>query len=123
MATRNEGVAALVDKLEGHRAWLFGTEAGAARREERLREAMHVQLRDALTDAAVAALGPALEAAVHAVAQRKVDPLHGVGAARRGLPQRRWRHHARRRRRARRRDLSRLRTRPGGRLRSGARCY
>ncbi|WP_437330603.1 methylmalonyl Co-A mutase-associated GTPase MeaB [Sorangium sp. So ce381] len=74
VATRNEGVATLVDKLEGHRAWLFGTEAGAARREERLREAMHVQLRDALTDAAVAALGPALEAAVHAVAQRKVDP-------------------------------------------------
>ncbi|WP_437594175.1 methylmalonyl Co-A mutase-associated GTPase MeaB [Sorangium sp. So ce1000] len=74
VATRNEGVAALVDKLEGHRAWLFGTEAGAARREARLREAMHVQLRDALTDAAVAALGPALEAAVRAVAQREVDP-------------------------------------------------
>ncbi|XXX82265.1 methylmalonyl Co-A mutase-associated GTPase MeaB [Sorangium sp. So ce134] len=74
VATRNEGVAALVDRLEGHRAWLFGTEAGAARREERLREAMHVQLRDALTDAAVAALGPALDAAVRAVARREVDP-------------------------------------------------
>ncbi|WP_437603725.1 methylmalonyl Co-A mutase-associated GTPase MeaB [Sorangium sp. So ce590] len=74
VATRNEGVAALVDRLEGHRAWLFGTEAGAARREERLREAMHVQLRDALTDAAVAVLGPALDAAVHAVARREVDP-------------------------------------------------
>ncbi|XYI03451.1 methylmalonyl Co-A mutase-associated GTPase MeaB [Sorangium sp. So ce1128] len=74
VATRNEGVAALVDMLEGHRAWLFGTEAGAARREERLREAMHVQLRDALTDAAVASLGPALEAAVRAVARREVDP-------------------------------------------------
>ena len=74
VATRNEGVAALVDKLEGHRAWLFGTEAGAARRDARLREAMHVQLRDALTDAAVVALGPALDAAVHAVARREVDP-------------------------------------------------
>ncbi|WP_437971888.1 methylmalonyl Co-A mutase-associated GTPase MeaB [Sorangium sp. So ce260] len=74
VATRNEGVAALVDRLEAHRAWLFGTEAGAARREERLREAMHVQLRDALTDAALAALGPALDAAVHAVARREVDP-------------------------------------------------
>ncbi|WP_437961072.1 methylmalonyl Co-A mutase-associated GTPase MeaB [Sorangium sp. So ce119] len=74
VATRNEGVASLVGKLEGHRAWLFGTEAGAARREERLREAMHVQLRDALTDAAVVVLGPALEAAVHAVARREIDP-------------------------------------------------
>ncbi|KYF74037.1 methylmalonyl Co-A mutase-associated GTPase MeaB [Sorangium cellulosum] len=74
VATRNEGVASLVEQLEGHRAWLFGTEAGAARREERLREAMHVQLRDALTDAAVVVLGPALEAAVHAVARREIDP-------------------------------------------------
>ncbi|WP_437339214.1 methylmalonyl Co-A mutase-associated GTPase MeaB [Sorangium sp. So ce394] len=74
VATRNEGVAALVDRLEAHRAWLFGTAAGAARREERLREAMHVQLRDALTDAAVAALGSALDAAVRAVARREVDP-------------------------------------------------
>ncbi|AUX23146.1 GTPase [Sorangium cellulosum] len=74
VATRNEGVAALVARLEAHRAWLFGTEAGAARREERLREAMHVQLRDALTDAAVAALGPALDAAVRAVARREIDP-------------------------------------------------
>ncbi|WP_437683275.1 methylmalonyl Co-A mutase-associated GTPase MeaB [Sorangium sp. So ce131] len=74
VATRNEGVAALVEQLERHRAWLLGTEEGAARQEERLREAMHVQLRDALTDAAVAALGPALDAAVHAVSRREVDP-------------------------------------------------
>jgi LAO/AO transport system kinase len=74
VATRSEGIPTLVEKLEQHRAWLLGTGAGAARLEQRLREAMHVQLRDALTDAAVAALGPALEAAVHAVARREVDP-------------------------------------------------
>lgn len=74
VATRNEGVAALVAALERHRAWLVGTEAGAARQEERLREAMHVQLRDTLTDAALTALGPALEEAVRAVARREVDP-------------------------------------------------
>jgi LAO/AO transport system kinase len=80
VSTRNEGVDALLKKLEQHHAWLFETEPGAARREQRLRDAMHVQLRDALTDAAVAALGPALEAAVHAVARRESDPYTASAA-------------------------------------------
>jgi LAO/AO transport system kinase len=73
-ATRNEGVAALIAKLREHHAWLLGTEAGAARRQERLQAAMHVQLRDALVEAAVMALGPAIEAAARAVARREIDP-------------------------------------------------
>src|SRR5262245_61462104 len=55
VAPRGTGVAELVDKLALHRTWL-GTEAGAARREERSREALRGQLRDALTDSALAEL-------------------------------------------------------------------
>ncbi|HSO00652.1 MAG TPA: methylmalonyl Co-A mutase-associated GTPase MeaB [Candidatus Nanopelagicales bacterium] len=74
VATRNEGVTDLVSKLEEHRAWLSGTEAGGARREARLREMMRVQLRDALTEAALATLGGAIDEAAHAVARREIDP-------------------------------------------------
>ena len=74
VASRAEGVAKLVEKLEAHRAWLEGTESGAARREQRLREAMRMHLREALIDMAEAALGPAIDAAVHAVALRQQDP-------------------------------------------------
>jgi LAO/AO transport system kinase len=74
VATRDEGVAALVERLERHRGWLLGTEPGAARRQERLREAMRVQLRDALTEAALLALGGALDEATDAVARREIDP-------------------------------------------------
>jgi LAO/AO transport system kinase len=74
VSTRNQGVAELVAALERHRAWTFETEAGRARREARLREAMLVQLRDALVDAALSALGPALEDAMRSVARREVDP-------------------------------------------------
>lgn len=73
-ATRNQGVAELVAQLERHRAWIFDTEPGRARRTARLREAMLVQLRDALVDAALGSLGPALEDAVGAVARHETDP-------------------------------------------------
>lgn len=74
VSTRDEGVAALVTQLEAHHAWLTGTEAGAARRFERLREAMRTQLREALLDAAMAELGGALDEAAQAVAHRQTDP-------------------------------------------------
>lgn len=74
VSTRGQGIDELVAKLEEHRAWLEGTAAGAARREARLRIAMHTLLRDALTDAAVSALGEALERAVRDVAERRSDP-------------------------------------------------
>ena len=64
----------LLQKLEKHRAWLLGTAEGGERRRARLREAMHVELRDALTEAALHALGSELEEAVAAVAVRHVDP-------------------------------------------------
>jgi LAO/AO transport system kinase len=74
VATRDEGVAELVTKLEEHRAWLVGTESGKTRRFERLREAMRTQLREALIDAALSELGPDLFAAAQAVARREADP-------------------------------------------------
>lgn len=74
VATRGEGMKDLIQKLEQHRAWLFSSQAGAERREARLRDAMQTQLRDALTDAALTALGPRIDEAVHAVARRERDP-------------------------------------------------
>ncbi|MDI1444783.1 methylmalonyl Co-A mutase-associated GTPase MeaB [Polyangium sp. 6x1] len=74
VSTRDEGVATLVTQLEAHHAWLTGTEAGAARRFERLREAMRTQLREALLDAAMVELGSALDEAALAVAERQTDP-------------------------------------------------
>lgn len=74
VATRSEGVTALVERLERHRDWLLGTAPGAARRQERLREAMRVQLRDALSEAALHMLGATLDEVTDAVARRETDP-------------------------------------------------
>ncbi|MEZ4301355.1 MAG: methylmalonyl Co-A mutase-associated GTPase MeaB [Polyangiaceae bacterium] len=74
VASRNEGIPGLVTKLEAHHTWLTTTEIGADRRESRLREAMRMQLRDALLEVAETSLGPALDEAVHAVARKEQDP-------------------------------------------------
>jgi LAO/AO transport system kinase len=74
VSTKGQGIQELLAKLEQHRAWLTGTPEGGERRKQRLREAMHVELREALTEAAVSALGPAIEASVTEVATYKVDP-------------------------------------------------
>lgn len=74
VSTRGQGIAELAVMLEAHRAWLEGTEAGAARRRERLREAMDAHLRDALTQAALGSLEGEIERAVDAVARRVIDP-------------------------------------------------
>ncbi len=74
VATRNEGIADLLAKLETHRTWLMETEAGKARRYERLCEAMKTELRGALFDAAVADLGARIDEVALAVAKRETDP-------------------------------------------------
>jgi LAO/AO transport system kinase len=74
VSTRSQGVDDLLAMLEKHRAWLTTTEAGAARREQRLAEAMRTLLRDALVDEALRALGTHLDAAVAAVGRREIDP-------------------------------------------------
>lgn len=74
VATRNEGVDGLVELLGKHRAWLFGTPEGAARREARLRDSMRNVLREALIDEATSVLGEAMDEASLAVARRERDP-------------------------------------------------
>jgi len=74
VATRGEGVAALVEGLERHKAWLEGSEAGRARRRARLAEEVRDGLREALVEAAELALGPRIQEAVRRVDAREVDP-------------------------------------------------
>jgi LAO/AO transport system kinase len=74
VATRNEGIAPLLEMLEKHRAWLTGTQEGAVRRRARLGEALRTRLRDALIEAAIGGLGGAIEDAIEAVQRREVDP-------------------------------------------------
>jgi LAO/AO transport system kinase len=74
VATRGEGIDGLVTKLEEHRTWLLSTEEGAARRAARLAESLRAQLREALLDAALHALGPDIDAAMREVEARAVDP-------------------------------------------------
>jgi LAO/AO transport system kinase len=74
VSTRGEGIAALVEGLDHHRAWLEGSEAGRARRRARLAEEVRDGLREALVEAAVQELGPRIEEAVRKVDAREVDP-------------------------------------------------
>jgi LAO/AO transport system kinase len=74
VATRNEGVVDLLAKLGAHRKWLLETEAGKARRYERLCDAMRTELRGALFDAAVSDLGDQIEQVALSVARRETDP-------------------------------------------------
>jgi LAO/AO transport system kinase len=74
VSTRGQGIAELAVMLEAHRAWLMETPPGEARRRERLREAMDAHLRDALSQAALAALAGEIERAVDAVDRREIDP-------------------------------------------------
>jgi LAO/AO transport system kinase len=74
VATRGDGIADAVAALDRHRAWLEGTEAGMARRRERLAQQVRDGLREALIDAAVHDLSERLDEAVRAVDARTVDP-------------------------------------------------
>jgi LAO/AO transport system kinase len=90
VATTNQGIASLVAKLGEHRTWLTQTALGQARRLARQGEAMRTQLRDALTDAALAELGDDLDGIIQAVARRELDPYTAaeelVARFRRGAP-------------------------------------
>lgn len=74
VATQGKGVAELVTQLREHREWLDGTPAGGRRKLQRLREAMRNQLRNSLIDVASERMADALDAAVHAVAEKQLDP-------------------------------------------------
>ncbi|CAN5174996.1 methylmalonyl Co-A mutase-associated GTPase MeaB [soil metagenome] len=74
VATRGEGMAELFAALAKHRNWLESTEMGRARRHQRLSEEVRDGLREALIEAAVHDLGPAIQLAVDAVEARRLDP-------------------------------------------------
>ena len=74
VALRAQGVAELVTSLAAHKRWLDGSEAGRARRRERLAEEVRDALREALLDAALQTLGGRMDEAVRAVEERTVDP-------------------------------------------------
>jgi LAO/AO transport system kinase len=74
VALRGEGIDELASALEKHHAWVTGTEAGRARRHERLAEELRETLREALIDAAMDKLGGAIDEAIHAVETKTLDP-------------------------------------------------
>jgi LAO/AO transport system kinase len=74
VATRGDGMDALVEALDEHRAWVNGTEAGESRRRARLAEEVRDALREALIDAATHDLRERIEAAIREVSARLVDP-------------------------------------------------
>ncbi len=74
VALRGEGIDELATALERHHAWVTGTEAGRARRHERLAEELRETLREALIDAAMDKLGGAIDEALHAVETKALDP-------------------------------------------------
>ncbi len=78
VATRGDGVDALVSALDRHRAWLEGTDAGKARRRERLAEEVRDALREALIEAATHELGSSLDEAARAVEERTTDPYTAI---------------------------------------------
>ena len=74
VATRGEGIAALVEALDRHKTWLDGTLAGRARRHLRLAEELRESLRETLIEAATHALGSEIERAVSDVEAKTIDP-------------------------------------------------
>ncbi|MBS2015136.1 MAG: methylmalonyl Co-A mutase-associated GTPase MeaB [Deltaproteobacteria bacterium] len=74
VATRNEGIAELVAALDRHRTYGESTEAGRARRHERLSEEMRESLRETLIEAATTALSDEIERTVDEVEARRMDP-------------------------------------------------
>jgi LAO/AO transport system kinase len=87
VASRGDGVEAVVAALDKQRAWVDSSDAGKARRRARLSEEVRDALREALIDAAVHDLGARLDAAVHDVEAHASDPytaIEGLVAAFRG---------------------------------------
>ncbi len=80
VATHGQGVPELLAKLREHQAWLGGTAVGRARRSERLRLQLVAFLKDALAEAAVSALGDAIDDAARRVEARELDPYAACAA-------------------------------------------
>jgi LAO/AO transport system kinase len=78
VANRGTGIAELAEKIEQHRVWIDGTEAGRARRRVRIADELRQELREALIEAAMQELGGELDAAVARVEARELDPYAAI---------------------------------------------
>ena len=73
ISARGQGIVELCAAIEQHRLWL-DTEQGRARRKQQHHAQLLAQFRDTLIEEALSTLGDRIEAAVHSVADRKIDP-------------------------------------------------
>ena len=73
VATRKEGITEVLSSLASHHVWLESTEAGRARRHERLREEVRETLREALIDAATRSLAAEIDEVATSVESRATD--------------------------------------------------
>lgn len=78
VSSRGEGVAALVEAIAKHRAWLGVTRAGEERRASRARDELRLVFRDLLVEDALTKVGGALEAAADRVLAREFDPYRAA---------------------------------------------
>jgi LAO/AO transport system kinase len=74
VATRSEGISELLEALRSHRAWLYDSAAGKARKKERARASFSAFLRDTLTDFVAANLSAEIEDLAGKVQARTLDP-------------------------------------------------
>jgi len=74
VATKNQGVAELLTKLDEHHSWLESSEAGRARQAERLVMELQAMLRDVLGREARRSLSSEVVSLAARVARREVDP-------------------------------------------------
>jgi len=74
VATRNEGITELFERLEAHRAWLLTTEQGRTRQVERLRAELEAMVHDALARRVAKELRGDLAPFAERVLRREIDP-------------------------------------------------
>jgi LAO/AO transport system kinase len=73
VATKKEGIAALVERLAEHRAWQ-ATDAGKRRFVQRQEAQLLASLRETLVESAIEALGSRIQEFADRVASREIDP-------------------------------------------------
>jgi LAO/AO transport system kinase len=73
ISAKGEGVPALCDAIEQHRAWL-GTEQGRTRAARQAHDQLLAQFRDTLIEEALDTLGPQIDEAAASVGAKKIDP-------------------------------------------------
>lgn len=74
VATRNEGLPSLMAACEQHRAFLFGSEAGKLRLQQRREEELAIIFRERLLARAAEKLGSQMDEARASLTDSRADP-------------------------------------------------